>query len=130
MSALLDDLRAETAQRLAAARPQSAAQVRAAPQAMVALSPPMLEQLRALKKFLFTHMYQHPRVIASMEKAQAVITGLYGAFTADTRLLPEDWALACGAGLTGRVVRDYIAGMTDTYALAEYNRVFRSKIEL
>jgi len=130
MSALLDDLRAETARRLAAARPQSAAEVRAASQALVALSPSMLEQLRALKKFLFTHMYQHPRVLASMNKAQAVITGLYGAFAADTQLLPEDWALACGPGLTGGVVRDYIAGMTDTYALAEYNRVFRSKIEL
>ena len=65
-----------------------------------------------------------------MSKAQAVITGLFGAFAADPQLLPEDWALACGPGLTGGVVRDYIAGMTDTYALAEYGRVFRSKIEL
>ncbi len=98
MSALLDDLRAETAARLAAARPDSAAAVRAAPQALVALSPAMLEQLRALKAFLFTHMYQHPRVIASMGKAQAVITDLFGAFTADPALLPQDWGTRCHCG--------------------------------
>jgi dGTPase len=130
MSALLDDLRAETALRLAAVKPQSAADVRAAPQALVALSAPMLNDLRALKAFLFTHMYQHPRVIASMGRAQAVITDLYKAFAADPALLPDDWARACGLGVTGGVVRDYIAGMTDTYALAEYERVFRTKITL
>jgi dGTPase len=130
MSALLDDLRAETAARLAAAKPDSAAAVRAAPRALVALSPAMLEQLRALKTFLFTHMYQHPRVIASMGKAQAVITELFRAFAADPALLPQDWARLCGPGTTGGVVRDYIAGMTDTYALAEYGRVFRTKITL
>jgi dGTPase len=130
MSALLDDLRAETALRLAAAKPQSAADVRAAPQALVALSAPMLNDLRALKAFLFTHMYQHPRVIASMGRAQAVITDLYKAFAADPALLPDDWAKACGLGVTGGVVRDYIAGMTDTYALAEYERVFQTKIML
>ena len=89
-----------------------------------------MEQLRALKAFLFTHMYQHPRVIASMGKAQVVITELFGAFAADPALLPQDWALQCGPGATGGVVRDYIAGMTDTYALAEYGRVFRTKITL
>jgi len=130
MSALLDDLRAETAARLAQARPQNAAAVRAAPRALVGLSPAMLDQLRALKAFLFTHMYQHPRVIASMGKAQAVITELFGAFAADPALLPQDWARQCGPGATGGVVRDYIAGMTDTYALAEYGRVFRTKITL
>ena len=130
MSALLDDLRAETAGRLSAAKPQSAAQVRAAPQAMVSLSPAMQEQLRALKAFLSIHMYRHPRVNASMTKAQAVITDLFGAFAADPRLLPEGWARLCDSGTTGGVVRDYIAGMTDTYALAEYARVFKTQITL
>jgi dGTPase len=130
MSALLDDLRAETGARLAAVRPACAVAVRAAPTALVALSPAMLEQLRALKAFLSTNMYQHPRIIASMAKAQAVVTDLYEGFMADPGLLPEDWALACGSGTTGGVVRDYIAGMTDTYALAEYGRVFHTKIEL
>ena len=130
MSALLDDLRAETRARLETARPDSAAAVRALPHALVALSAPMQAELRALKTFLFTHMYQHPRVITSMTRAQSVITDLFKAFTADPTLLPPDWAGLCGQGGAGGVVRDYIAGMTDTYALAEYARVFRTKIEL
>jgi dGTPase len=130
MSALLDDLRAETAARLAAAKPESAAAVRAHPQALVALSPPMLDALGELKKFLFTHMYKHPRVIASMTRAKAVITDLYEAFCADPALLPQDWQNQCDSGATGGVVRDYIAGMTDTYALTEYSRVFHTEILL
>ncbi len=65
-----------------------------------------------------------------MKRAQAVITDLFEAFTADPGLLPEDWALQCRAGAKGGVVRDYIAGMTDTYALAEYARVFKTEIKL
>jgi dGTPase len=130
MSALLDDLRAETGARLLAAGPASAEEVRAAPHALVALSPAMLEELRALKLFLSVHMYQHPRVMASMTRAKAVITDLFEAFSADPGLLPPDWAKACDSGATGGVVRDYIAGMTDTYALAEYTRVFRTQITL
>ena len=130
MSALLDDLRAETTARLAAARPGSAEDVRACPNALVALSPAMMAQLRALKAFLSTHMYQHPRVIASMTRAKAVITDLYEAFCADPLLLPVDWAVLCESGAKGGVVRDYIAGMTDTYALAEYARIFGTSIDL
>jgi dGTPase len=130
MSVLLDDLRAETGARLEKAQPDTANAVRGLPHAVVALSAPMQKELRALKEFLFTHMYQHPRVIASMTRAQAVIADLFEAFCADPKLLPPDWARLCGEGAAGGVVRDYIAGMTDTYALAEYARVFRTKITL
>jgi dGTPase len=129
MSALLDDLRLETSRRLAEERPDCAADVRAASRAMVAHSPAMQEKLRALKSFLSAHMYQHPRVLVSMGRAQAVITDLFEAFSTDPGLLPAGWQLACGSGVTGGVVRDYIAGMTDTYALSEYERVFRTRIE-
>ena len=130
MGALLDDLRTETTGRLAAARPSSAAAVRAAPAAMVALSPAMQEQLRALKAYLAVHMYQHPRVIASMSRAKAVVTDLFEAFSAAPHLLPPDWAKLCGSGTAEGVVRDYIAGMTDPYALSEYARVFHSEVKL
>jgi dGTPase len=62
-----------------------------------------------------------------------VVADLYGAFLADPGFLPPDWAAACGLpgdAATGRVVRDYIAGMTDRYALAEYRRVFGVEIDL
>jgi len=62
-----------------------------------------------------------------------VVTALYAAFTADPALLPPDWAASCGSPrdvATGQVARDYIAGMTDRFALAEYRRVFHSEILL
>jgi len=133
MSSLLDDVLAETRRRLAAAAPASAAAVRGAGQAMVAFSPSGLAGLKALKAFLFARMYRHPRVMASMEKAKGVITDLYGAFLAEPALMPPDWARACGAAgdaVTGGVARDYIAGMTDNFALDEYERVFRNRIAL
>jgi len=133
MSALLADLVAETRRRLAAAKPQSAAAVRAQATAMVALSAPMQEGLAALKAFLFARMYRHPRVMAAMDKAKRLVAELYQAFSADPRLLPADWAKDCGAAgdaRTASVVRDYIAGMTDSYAIAEYSRIFHTEIAL
>ena len=126
MSALTDDVLVETRGRLASAAPASAAQVREARQALAGFSPQMASELQALKRFLFTRMYRHPRVISSMGRAQAVITGLFDTLAANPQSLPVDWAAQCGAPgdpATRRVVRDYIAGMTDNYALAEYARV-------
>jgi dGTPase len=133
MSALVDDVRAETARRLDSVNPRSAAEVRGAGRASAAFSPAMLDEVRALKSFLFTRMYRHPRIIASMERAKAAVTDLFEAFSADPALLPPGWTAACGAAgdaATGRVVRDYIAGMTDSYALSEYARVFKTEILL
>jgi dGTPase len=133
MSALLYDVLRETRRRLAAAGIRTAADIRAAGQAMVSFSPAMDTDLRALKAFLFERFYRHPRVVASMERAKGVVTDLYGAFLADPALLPPDWTAICGGprdSVTGGVVRDYIAGMTDRYALQEYERVFGTEIEL
>jgi dGTPase len=133
MSSLLDDLLAESRRRLAAAAPASAAAVRGAGRAMAAFSPARWEEVKALKAFLFARLYRHPRVMTTMERAKGVVTDLYEAFLADPALLPADWAAVCGmAGdaATGRVARDYIAGMTDNYALEEYGRVFHNQIEL
>ena len=133
MSALMDDVLHETRARLAAARPESAAHVRAMPRALAGFSLGMLERVRALKEFLFTRMYRHPRVIGTMTRAQGVVTDLFLALTAEPKLLPPDWAAQCGAAgdpATRRVVRDYIAGMTDNYALSEYVRVTGTKISL
>ncbi len=133
MSELVDDLLAETRRRLAAAMPQSAADVRAQTQALAAFTPAMAEQVAAIKRFLFAHMYRHPRVTVPVGRAKVVVGELFEAFSADPGKLPADWARACGApgdAVTGGVVRDYIAGMTDNYALAEYSRVFRKEIVL
>jgi dGTPase len=90
-------------------------------------------EIGALKEFLFARMYHHPRVMASMQKAQTVVGDLFRAFSGDPSLLPADWAASCGApgeAQTARVVRDYIAGMTDRYALQEHKRIFHTEIAL
>jgi dGTPase len=133
MSALLDDLLSHTRAELARAAPQDTTSVRGAGRALVAFSPRMTAQLAALKEFLFAHMYRHPRVMVSMTRAQAVVTDLFEALCADPRFLPADWTASCGAAgddATAGVVRDYIAGMTDSFALAEYGRIFHTEISL
>jgi dGTPase len=133
MSALTDDVLAETRTRLAAAQPMSAEDVRATPHALAGFSLAMMSEVQALKKFLFTRMYRHPRVIGSMGQAQLVVTKLFEALVANPQLLPADWVAQCGAPgdpATRQVVRDYIAGMTDNYALAEYARVTGAPAQL
>jgi len=95
-----------------------------------AFTPALLGRLKALKAVQMQNMYRHPKVMDSMVRAQAVVTDLYEAFVADPSLLPQDWALAARDAVPGTVARDYIAGMTDRYALEEYSRVFRTEIQL
>ncbi len=133
MGRLVNDLLAETQRRLDAAGPVDAAAVRGQGHALAAFSPGMDAALKALKAFLFAHMYRHPRVMSVMDHAKDVVTGLFAAFSADPSLMPADWAKACGLpgdAATGGVVRDYIAGMTDSFALAEYARISGKEIAL
>ncbi|MGN6514983.1 MAG: deoxyguanosinetriphosphate triphosphohydrolase [Rhizomicrobium sp.] len=133
MSALIVDLIAETRRRLAAASPQSAASVRALGQVVVACSAGLAVEARSLKDFLFTRMYRHPHVMGSMNKAKDVVTELFEAFSQNPAKLPPDWARLCGGpgdAPTVSAVRDYIAGMTDNFALQEYGRVFHKQVSL
>ncbi|HEX2760951.1 MAG TPA: hypothetical protein VHM27_10575, partial [Rhizomicrobium sp.] len=130
MSELMEDVLVQTRANLTAATPASVSALRRAGAAMAAFSPPLLERLNALKRFQMERMYRHPRVATSMERAKAVVTDLYEGFVADPSLLPPDWAKAAQAAVPGTVARDYIAGMTDRFALAEYARVFHTEIQL
>lgn len=128
MSELMEDVLVQTRANLRAATPSSVAALRAAGAAMAAFSPPLLERLKALKRFQMERMYRHPHVANSMNRAQAVVTDLYEGFVADPGLLPPDWAKAAREAVPGTVARDYIAGMTDRFAQAEYARVFHTEI--
>ncbi len=133
MGRMVVDLIAETQRRIGEANPQSTADVRGQARALAAFSDSTARDIGALKAFLFTHMYRHPRVRDPVEKAQGVVEALFVALSADPGLLPADWAALCGApgdSVTGGVVRDYIAGMTDRYALEEYARIFHRDIVL
>jgi len=130
MSELMEDVLAQTRANLAAENFASAAALRGAGRAMAAFSPTLLPRLKALKDFQMRNMYRHPRIAGSMARAQDVVTDLYRAFVADPALLPPDWTQAAGQAIPGTVARDYIAGMTDRFALAEYARVFHKDIAL
>ena len=133
ISALADDVLAETRGRLVVAAPASAADVRAGKGALVAFSTGAARDLQALKAFLFARMYRHPRVTASMSNAKRVVGELFEALAGDPALLPADWQARCGASndaATAGVVRDYIAGMTDRFALEEHERIFHTEISL
>lgn len=133
MSDLIGDLLTETRRRLQSANPESAAAVRAQKNALAAFSDGMAAQIAALKAFLFAHMYRHPRVMGPMDAAKRAVAELFEAFSGDLSLLPPDWAKSCGAAgdaRTASVVRDYIAGMTDRYALLEHARIFHTEIAL
>ncbi len=133
MSLLIGDLLNETSARVRAARPASAAAVRGHGRALAAFSPGMEKDVVALKAFLNERMYRHPRVAGVMEKAKTVVAELCSRFAAEPALMPPDWALRCGAPNDARtlgVVRDYVAGMTDPFALTEHARVTHRTIDL
>ena len=88
----------------------------------------MAEENQALREFLYERMYRHPRVKAITDNALKVVRELFAQMLARPELLPEGWrAKADGAGGTGtaRLVADYIAGMTDRFALDEHVRLIQ-----
>ena len=131
----VEDAIREGGERLAEAAPQSAADVRAQDRAMVTFSAPMQAADKAIKGFLYPHMYRHPRVMKVRVQAAEVVRRLTRAFLADPALMPGEWALAAQAARgdemrVARLICDYIAGMTDRFALAEHRRLFGEAPEL
>jgi len=90
---------------------------------LVGHSPEIAAQAVQLKRFLFQNLYRHYRVMRMANKARRVITGLFDAFSEDSRLLPPAYQ-SSEATLQARLIAHYIAGMTDRYAHKEYRRLF------
>ncbi|MBL8674751.1 MAG: deoxyguanosinetriphosphate triphosphohydrolase [Rhodospirillales bacterium] len=127
INAMVEDVVAETRRRLAAAAPESAAALRRLPTAVVAFSAPMAAANVALKRFLFERMYRHWRVNRMTSKARRVVADLFDLLFREPECLPDEWrarALAVDERARARIVADYIAGMTDRYALDEHRRLF------
>ncbi len=125
------DLIEHTREAIAGAAVNSTDAVRNHREVLVAFSPAMRDMHLELKRFLRTHLYQHYRVQRMTAKARKVVRELFDAFADDARLLPPDpYARAAhyqvNAGTDGRAraIADYIAGMTDRYAIAEHERIF------
>ncbi len=126
IDAMVTDLVEESRRRIAAAAPQCVDEIRALDHPVVAFSRGMAENDRALKDFLFARMYRHDTVNRMSETGSKVVRQLFELFLADPGLLPEDWHRGCdrpGGPVTAKMVGDYIAGMTDRYALRAYDRL-------
>jgi len=128
---LVTDLIDSSAQRLAASGVTSIADVRAQPAALVGFSEPTRVENLALKNFLREHLYQHYKVRRMTSKARRVVRELFDAFFADPGLMPDEHRAmgkrresAQGPAGRARAVADYIAGMTDRYAILEHRRLF------
>jgi len=121
------DLAEETKRRVARHKPQSAEEVRNLPEAIVAFSPEMGEHEATLKRFLMAKMYRHYKVARMRSQAKRILRELFDLFLAEPETLPDKWrdrAGKAGTPETARVVCDYIAGMTDAYAVEEHRRLF------
>lgn len=90
---------------------------------LITFSPRILEESRELKRFLHDHLYRHFRVVRMSTKARRVVADLFGAFVADPRLLPPEFQARAQEDAP-RAIADYIAGMTDRYAILEHRRLF------
>jgi dGTPase len=122
---MTDDLLTETRRRLAEAAPKSVEDVRRAGRPLVALSADMRAETASLKAFLRQHMYRHPQVVALRDPSKLVVAGLFDALHADASALPADWAASLPGDEPDRArhIADFIAGMTDRYALKLHQRL-------
>jgi dGTPase len=124
---MVTDLLEETRRRLHLAQPRSTAELRRLGKPVVAFSSVMADNDRALKRFLFERMYRHEKVNQMTANARRVVHDLFEAYANSPERLPADWRLQRerqGENGKTRIIADYIAGMTDRYALDEHERLF------
>ena len=127
---VVNDLIDATRQRLRESNPRTIEDVRAAHAPLVGFSDRIAAEHRELKLFLREHLYRHYRVVRMTSKARRVVRELFESFQADLRLLPEEHRQVAerlesreGPNGRARAVADYVAGMTDRYAILEHARV-------
>jgi dGTPase len=118
----VEDAFTETAKRLSELQPRSIDDIRGAGGAVVGFSPAMAAAQRDLKEFLFARMYRHAAILPVWRNAGRIVRGLFETYLAEPRKLPGEWAEAAqnlDERTLARLIADYIAGMTDRYALAQ-----------
>ena len=124
---MVEDVIAVAQNRLAALGPRSVEDIRAMEGPIIRFSKPLYQNLKAIKGFLFTRMYRAPSVVAERQRVTGMINALFPLYLAHPELLPEDWqggvAQAGDETALARVVLDYVAGMTDRFAIQEFGRL-------
>ena len=119
---LVTDLIRTSAENLRRDAPGSIEDVRLA-RPLIAFSPRIFDESEALKRFLREHLYRHYRVVRMSNKARRIVADLFTALLADSRLLPPEFQERARVDAP-RAIADYIAGMTDRYAILEHRRLF------
>ena len=125
IGAMVNDLMEATRGRIAAHGVETADDVRAAGRCLAHFSAPMREAERGLKRFMYANLYHHPNQLAAAEAARQVVAGLFAAYADDPARMPAEWnaALPAGEPWRSRHIADFIAGMTDRYAIARYREL-------
>ncbi|MEW9835562.1 deoxyguanosinetriphosphate triphosphohydrolase [Mesorhizobium marinum] len=124
---MVEDVISTAMARLERLKPQSADDIRNAGETMVVFSDELAAQERELKAFLYKHIYRADEVMRVRADAERVVKELFDAYFADPRLMPEGWREGLDLApdrIKARDVADFLAGMTDTYALKEHRRLF------
>lgn len=127
ITAMVEDVIAHCQAALTRLDPQSADDVRNAGETIVAFSPAMRAQEKALKSFLYEKLYRHAEVMRVRAEADGIVTDLFDVYFADPAKMPEGWRDILNRaddGVKARHVADFLAGMTDTYAIKEHQRLF------
>jgi dGTPase len=124
---MIADLVAETRMRLASLAPRSPDDIRACGNPIVGFSAQLAADIVELKGFLFQRVYRHERVMGVMRNAESVVGDLFARYMADPAAMAESW-YATSQGLDehrrARLIADFVAGMTDRYAIEEHRRLF------
>jgi len=122
IGAMVNDLIGETRRRVAVAGVERVEDVRAAGHCLAGFSPEMREAERELKRFMYANLYHHPLQLEAARMAGDLVAGLFEAYRADPALMPADWheRLPAEEPARSRHIADFIAGMTDRYAVARY----------
>ncbi len=127
ITVMVEDVIATSKAAIGEAAPQSAEDVHDAGRALVAFSPAMAKAEKELKAFLYANLYRHPTVMAVRAGADEIVRELFDAYFTDPRAMPEGWREGLDHAedrVKARHVADFLAGMTDNYAIKEHRRLF------
>jgi dGTPase len=125
---MIEDVIAHSGRLIAQSGAASVEDIRRAGRPVIGFSPAMAAADQAIKGFLFERMYRHKRVVRIMGEAEAVVRALFGRYMETPRDVP--WNLSGDDEERARQIADFIAGMTDRYALSEHGRLFDRTPEL
>lgn len=125
---MVEDVIAVAQNRLTAAQPKSVDEIRHMGTTIIRFSKPLYQELKAIRSFLFTRMYRAPSVMEERARVTAMVNDLFPLFLSWPDHLPAEWQADVRAAqddvALARIVADYVAGMTDRFAIQEHNRLF------